>query len=56
MEDYLTGLNPEQLEAVQTTEGAIRVLAGAGTGKTRALTSRYCYLADMLGVAPKNIV
>lgn len=56
MEDYLAGLNPEQLEAVQTTEGAIRVLAGAGTGKTRALTSRYCYLTDMLGVAPKNIL
>lgn len=56
MEDYLAKLNPEQLEAVQTTEGAIRVLAGAGTGKTRALTSRYCYLTDMLGVAPKNIL
>jgi len=56
LEDYLAKLNPEQLEAVQTTEGAIRVLAGAGTGKTRALTSRYCYLSDTLGVAPKNIV
>lgn len=56
MEDYLAKLNPKQLEAVQTTEGAVRVLAGAGTGKTRALTSRYCYLTDMLGVAPKNIV
>ena len=56
MEDYLAKLNPEQLEAVQTTEGAIRVLAGAGTGKTRALTSRYCYLTDMLGVAPKHIL
>jgi len=56
MENYLDKLNPEQLEAVKTTEGAVRVLAGAGTGKTRALTSRYCYLTDMLGVAPKNIV
>lgn len=56
MADYLDQLNPEQLESVQTTEGAIRVLAGAGTGKTRALTSRYCYLTDTLGVAPKNIV
>jgi DNA helicase-2/ATP-dependent DNA helicase PcrA len=56
LEDYLEKLNPEQLEAVQTTEGAIRVLAGAGTGKTRALTSRYCYLTDMLGVAPKHIL
>ncbi|MDR1222032.1 MAG: UvrD-helicase domain-containing protein [Tannerella sp.] len=56
MENYLENLNPEQLESVRTTEGAIRVLAGAGTGKTRALTSRYCYLTDALGVAPKNIV
>ncbi|WP_029904987.1 ATP-dependent helicase [Prevotella sp. 10(H)] len=56
MSNYLDKLNPEQLEAVQTTEGAVRVLAGAGTGKTRALTSRYCYLTDTLGVAPKNIV
>jgi len=56
LEKYLARLNPEQLEAVETTEGAIRVLAGAGTGKTRALTSRYCYLTDMLGVAPKNIL
>ncbi len=56
MENYLDKLNPEQLESVQTTEGAVRVLAGAGTGKTRALTSRYYYLTDALGVAPKNIV
>lgn len=56
MVNYLDKLNPEQLESVETTEGAIRVLAGAGTGKTRALTSRYCYLTDALGVAPKNIV
>lgn len=56
MENYLDKLNPEQLESVETTEGAVRVLAGAGTGKTRALTSRYCYLTDTLGVAPKNIV
>ena len=56
MENYLEKLNPEQLKSVETTEGAIRVLAGAGTGKTRALTSRYCYLTDSLGVAPKNIV
>lgn len=56
MEDYLSKLNPRQLEAVETTEGAIRVLAGAGTGKTRALTSRFCYLTDTLGVAPKNIL
>lgn len=56
MQNYLNKLNPQQLEAVETTEGAVRVLAGAGTGKTRALTSRYCYLTDALGVAPKNMV
>lgn len=56
MQNYLDKLNSEQMAAVQTTEGAVRVLAGAGTGKTRALTSRYCYLTDTLGVAPKNIL
>jgi DNA helicase-2/ATP-dependent DNA helicase PcrA len=56
LNNYLSNLNSEQLEAVKTTEGAIRVLAGAGTGKTRALTSRYCYLTNMLGAAPRNIL
>lgn len=49
-------LNKEQLQAVKTTEGYVRVIAGAGTGKTKALTSRYCYLADDLGIAPENIL
>ena len=39
--DYLTDLNPEQLEAATTTEGYIRVVAGAGSGKTKTLTARY---------------
>ena len=56
MEKYLEKLNSQQLQAVKTTEGAVRVLAGAGTGKTRALTSRYCFLTDAAGVAPKNIL
>ncbi|MDR1509943.1 MAG: UvrD-helicase domain-containing protein, partial [Synergistaceae bacterium] len=56
MEDYLAHLNTEQREAVRATEGAVRVIAGAGTGKTRTLTSRYCYLASSLGIAPKNIL
>ncbi|GHU25891.1 DNA helicase [Betaproteobacteria bacterium] len=50
------GLNPEQWQAVQGTEGALRVIAGPGTGKTRTLTARYCHLVATLGIAPKNIL
>ena len=54
--DIFARLNPEQLDAVQSTEGHIRVLAGAGSGKTHALVSRYVYLVRDLGISPKNIL
>ena len=54
MIDYST-LNEAQLEAVQTTEGYIRVVASAGSGKTRALAFRYAFLVDEIGIDPQNI-
>lgn len=54
--DILEGLNEEQTEAVITTEGYVRVIAGAGSGKTRALTQRYAYLVDELGISTANIL
>ncbi|MBQ0144660.1 MAG: ATP-dependent helicase, partial [Bacteroidales bacterium] len=54
--DILSGLNARQAEAVTSTEGRIRVVAGAGTGKTKALTHRYSYLVNVLGIDPANIL
>ena len=56
MMEYLKGLNQEQLDAATTTEGCIRVVAGAGSGKTKTLTARYMYLVDALGISTANIL
>ena len=54
--DYIAGLNEAQQQAVTTTEGFVRVIAGAGSGKTRALTHRFAYLVEELGILPGNIL
>lgn len=56
MEEYLEGLNEAQQEAVTATEGVIRVIAGAGSGKTRALSSRFAFLVNEIGILPGNIL
>ena len=56
MKDIFKELNSRQAEAVRATEGRIRVVAGAGTGKTKALTHRYAYLVNVLGIDPANIL
>jgi len=54
--DFLRDLNSRQREAATSTEGRVRVIAGAGTGKTKALTCRYAYLVNVLGIDPANIL
>ena len=54
MQDFLKDLNPSQYEAVTSIDGALLILAGAGSGKTKTITARLAYLLDVVGIPPSN--
>ncbi len=55
MTDYFTSLNEKQREGVQTIQGPVLILAGAGSGKTKALTSRIAHMLEQ-GISPQEIL
>ena len=52
----MSALNDRQLQACTTTEGMVRIVAGAGSGKTTVLAHRYAFLVNDIGIAPGNIL